>query len=121
VQATLAEQLLHARQLQVLLLEPGDDLLAERHVENGDSLRPGRPLLSQDRRFVDVDVQNYDWNQTCTAAAWRKLMLSFSGTQMMDAEGRKGLLDDIEAFIRERFNGEIIRPLVVTLTTAKLV
>jgi hypothetical protein len=96
-----------------------------RHVQAGQgsfSVEPPiRQLLSQDRRLVDVDVQNYDWNQTYTAAAWRKLMLSFSGTQMMDAEGRKGLLDDIEEFIRERFNGEIIRPLVVTLTTAKLV
>jgi SAM-dependent methyltransferase len=74
--------------------------------------------LSQDRRFVDVEVHSYDWNQTYTASAYRKLMLSYSGTQMMNPGDRQGLLDDIEAFINERFGGQITRPLVVTLTTA---
>jgi len=76
--------------------------------------------LSRDRRFVEVEVRGYDWNQTYTASAYRKLMLSYSGTQMMEPAERNGLLDDIEAFIRERFNGQIVRPLVVTLTTGRL-
>jgi SAM-dependent methyltransferase len=80
-----------------------------------------RHSLSQDRRFVDVEVHGYDWNQTYTAAAYRKLMLSYSGTQMMNPRDRAALLDDIEAFIKARFNGQITRPLVVTLTTATLV
>jgi SAM-dependent methyltransferase len=79
-----------------------------------------RQSLSQDRRFVDVEVHSYDWNQTYTASTYRKLMLSYSVTQMMNPVDRKGLLDDVEAFIQERFNGQITRPLVVTLTTAKL-
>ena len=77
-----------------------------------------RQSLSQDRRFVDVEVHSYDWNQTYTAAAYRKLMLSYSGTQMMNPADRTGLLDDVETFIQERFSGQITRPLVVTLTTA---
>jgi SAM-dependent methyltransferase len=80
-----------------------------------------RQSLSQDRRFVDVEVHSYDWNQTYTASAYRKLMLSYSGTQMMNPGDRKGLLDDVETFIQERFSGQITRPLVVTLTTATLV
>jgi SAM-dependent methyltransferase len=80
-----------------------------------------RQSLSQDRRFVDVEVHSYNWNQTYTASAYRKLMLSYSGTQMMNSGDRKGLLDDVEAFIQERFSGQITRPLVVTLTTATLV
>jgi hypothetical protein len=76
--------------------------------------------LRQDRRFVDVEVRAYDWNQTYTSSGYRKLMLSYSGTQMMDPGDRQGLLDDIEAFIEERFGGQITRPLVVTLTTATL-
>jgi len=79
-----------------------------------------RQPLSQDPRFVDVEVHSYDWNQTYTASMYRKLMLSYSGTQMMEPEERKGLLDDIETFIRERFGAEIVRPLEVTLTTARL-
>jgi hypothetical protein len=39
-----------------------------------------RQSLSQDRRFVDVEVHSYDWNQTYTALAYRKLMLSYSVT-----------------------------------------
>jgi SAM-dependent methyltransferase len=81
---------------------------------------PIRQPLSQDPRFVEVEVHGYDWNQTYTAADYRKLMLSYSVTQLMDPTERQGLLDDIEAFIRERFGGQITRPLVVTLTTARL-
>src|SRR5207302_10658566 len=80
-----------------------------------------RDSVSQDRRFVDVEVRCYDWNQTYTASAYRRLMLSYSGTQMMNPGDRKRLLDDVEAFIQERFRGQITRPLVVTLTTATLV
>jgi len=40
---------------------------------------------------------------------------------MMNPGDRKGLLDDVEVFIQERFSGQITRPLVVTLTTATLV
>jgi SAM-dependent methyltransferase len=80
-----------------------------------------RQSLSQDRRFVDVEVHSYDWNQTYTASGYRKLMLSYSRTQMMNPGDRNGLLDDIEAFIKKRFGGQITRPLVVTLTTATLV
>ena len=80
-----------------------------------------RQSLRRDHRFVDVEVHSYDWNQTYSAAEYRKLMLSYSGTQMMNARDRNGLLDDIETFIQQRFNGQITRPLVVTLTTARLV
>jgi SAM-dependent methyltransferase len=82
---------------------------------------PIRQLLSLDRRFTRLEVRSYDWNQTYTAAEYRMLMLSYSGTQMMEPAERAALLDDVEAFIRERFSGRITRPLVVTLTTATLV
>jgi SAM-dependent methyltransferase len=81
---------------------------------------PIRQSVSQDDRFVDVDVRSHDWNQSYTASAYRKLMLSYSGTQMMEPGERTALLDEVEAFIQERFGGQITRPLVVTLTTAKL-
>jgi len=68
----------------------------------------------------DLAVRSYDWNQTYTAAAYRKLMLSYSGTNMMEPGERQALLDEVEAFIQERFGGQITRPLEVTLTTATL-
>ena len=81
---------------------------------------PMRRALDRDPRFVDIEVSSYDWNQTYTAVAYRKLMLSYSVTQLMDPEARRGLLDDIETFIEARFDGQITRPLLVTLTTAML-
>jgi hypothetical protein len=38
-----------------------------------------------------------------SAAGYRQLMLSYSGTQMMDQADRLGLLDDIETFIHNDF------------------
>jgi len=47
-------------------------------------------------------------------------MLSYSGTQMMPPPARQGLLDDIENFIRQEYDNQVTRPIVVTLTTARL-
>jgi SAM-dependent methyltransferase len=79
-----------------------------------------RAVLDADRRFDCVDVRQYDWDQTYSASDYRNLMLSYSGTQMMEESDRVGLLDDMECFIRSDFGGFVTRPLVVTLTTATL-
>jgi SAM-dependent methyltransferase len=79
-----------------------------------------RAVLEADRRFDSIAVRRYDWNQTYSASDYRKLMLSYSGTQMMDESNQLGLLDAMESFIRNEFGGSITRPLVVTLTTAIL-
>ena len=75
--------------------------------------------LISDPRFREVEVHRWDWDQTYTAAGYRKLMLSFSDTNMMAAGDREGLLDDMESFIDSHFDGHVTRPLVVTLTTAR--
>ena len=75
--------------------------------------------LAGDPRFTDVEVHRWDWDQTYTAAQYRKLMLSFSDTNMMDPSDRTGLVDDMEAFINSDFDGHVTRPLVVALTTAR--
>jgi SAM-dependent methyltransferase len=79
-----------------------------------------RAVLDADRRFDCVDVRKYDWDQTYSASDYRNLMLSYSGTQMMEESDRVGLLDDMESFIRNDFGGVVTRPLVVTFTTARL-
>src|SRR4051812_22489370 len=81
---------------------------------------PIRRALSDDPRFMDVEVRAYDWNQTYTTAEYRKLLLSNSNTQMMNPSARQRLLDDIEDFVRQQFDNQVTRPLVVTLTTATL-
>ena len=79
-----------------------------------------RAALEADRRFDSVVVRHYDWDQTYNASDYRNLMLSYSGTQMMEESDRAGLLDEMESFIRSDFGGVVTRPLVVTLTTATL-
>jgi SAM-dependent methyltransferase len=86
-----------------------------------DKVEPAiRAVLAADRRFGSLAVRRYDWNQTYSASNYRKLMLSYSGTQMMDESKRLGLLEDMESFIQSEFDGYVTRPLVVTLTTAIL-
>jgi len=77
-------------------------------------------VLDVDPRFQSVSVRRFDWTQTYGAAEYRLLMLSYSGTQMMEPAERRGLLADIESFIHSEFGGAVTRPLVVTLTTAVL-
>lgn len=77
-------------------------------------------ILEADHRYASTEVRCYDWDQTYSASQYRKLMLSYSVTQMMDETRRAGLLDDMESFIHDEFGGYVTRPLVVTLTTANL-
>jgi SAM-dependent methyltransferase len=79
---------------------------------------PMRSAFEHDARFEGLDVRYYDWDQTYSAAEYRQLMLSYSGTQSMRAAARGRLLDDMEAFVREKYDDRVTRPLVATLTTA---
>ncbi len=86
-----------------------------------DAVNPAiQQLLTADSRFDNVRLHRWDWNQTYTAHQYQQLMLSYSGTQMMDERTRRGLVDDMAAFIDEHFDGFVTRPLVVALTTALL-
>ena len=80
---------------------------------------PIHRALRGDPRFLNVEVRTYDWNQAYSAADYRKLMLSYSSTQMMTPSARQGLLDDMENFIQQQFGNQVTRPIVVTLTTAR--
>jgi hypothetical protein len=39
---------------------------------------------------------------------------------MMTPSARLGLLDDMENFVRQQFGNQVTRPIVVTLTTARV-
>lgn len=79
-----------------------------------------RQTLDADGRFHTVAVRRWDWNQTYTTGQYQQLMLSYSGTQMMDEPNRLALVEDMAAFIDEHFDGSVTRPLVVAPTTAVL-
>lgn len=80
---------------------------------------PMHRVLRGDPRFSNVELRTYDWDQTYSAAGYRKLMLSYSSTQMMTPTARQGLLDDMEDFVRQHYDNQVTRPIVVTLTTAR--
>lgn len=106
-------------------VQPVNDRFAQGHTgppaPRRDTVDPAlRAVLEADSRFGSIAIRKWDWNQTYTARGYVNLMLSFSGTQMMDEESRRGLLHDMEAFIIKEFGGHVTRPLVVTLTTAVL-
>ena len=88
--------------------------------ERDDAVPAIDATLRADERFVDVTHRQWDWNQTYTAAQYRMLVESYSGTQMMEPDRRTAFLDDIEAFVVSDFGGSVTRPLVVSLTTAVL-
>ena len=77
--------------------------------------------IAGDPRFADIEVHRWDQDRTYTASEYRKLILTFSDTNMMDPGDRQGLVDDIEAFINEHFDGHVTRPIVISLTTARLI
>jgi SAM-dependent methyltransferase len=79
---------------------------------------PLRSALQHDGRFARLEVRRYDWDQTYSAAEYRRLMLSYSGTQSMKPAPRQCLLDDMERFVRDQFDDQVTRPLVATLITA---
>jgi SAM-dependent methyltransferase len=81
---------------------------------------PIRAELEADGRFEHVGVRHYDWDQTYTASQYRELMMSYSPTLLMEPRARQGLLDDMEAFVKEHFANRVVRPLVAALTTATL-
>jgi SAM-dependent methyltransferase len=89
--------------------------------QRGETDPPMRAALENDDRFRDVRVHRYDWNQAYTAAEYRKLLLSYSGTHAMAPDAQVAFLDEMEQLIRADFAGQVTRPLVVTLTTAALV
>ena len=98
----------------------GEGHVGPRAPERDEVDPPIHRVLRGDSRFLNVEVRAYDWNQTYSAAGYRKLMLSYSSTQMMTPAARQGLLDDMENFVRQQFGNQVTRPIVVTLTTARV-
>ena len=100
----------------------------------------GRPVRGTTRRTsrdhaavrvtIGIRVTNkasgIGWPSDSPRAARRPAVLERRGSrlrlepgQMMTPPARRGLLDDMENFVREQFDGQVTRPIVVTFTTAK--
>jgi SAM-dependent methyltransferase len=106
--------------------QPIYERLGQRHIGPPPPRRdqvcpPIHTDLAQNARFSALNMRTYDWDQTYTAAKYRKLLLSYSATQLMEPTVRETLLNEIEHLIVNEFANTVTRPIVVTLTTANVV
>jgi len=76
--------------------------------------------LEESELFDDPEVHRIRWDQTYTSSQYRDLLLTYSGTQMMPEGERTDLVDQLIAVVEEDFDGSITRPLVATLTMARM-
>lgn len=76
-------------------------------------------ILSNSDRFDDVELRRYRWDQRYTAHQYGELHRTYSGWLAMPAAAGEALLEDVCAFIDSDYDGHIVRPLVITLLTAR--
>ena len=69
--------------------------------------------------FDDVTVIEVDWNQTYSSAQYRDLVMTYSGTLVMEADQQQDLVDQLVAVIDDEYDGVLVRPLVAVLTLAR--
>ena len=83
---------------------------------------PGRDVvppefneIAESSLFEAIDIWRYDWDQRYTTEQYIDLVRSYSGTAQMAPAEREAFLRDLAAFIDQRFDGYVVRPLVITL------
>jgi SAM-dependent methyltransferase len=75
--------------------------------------------LRDDDRFEDIELRRYRWDQRYTAQEYGDLHRTYSGWLAMPTAAGEALLADVCAFIDSDYDGHIVRPLVITLLTAR--
>jgi SAM-dependent methyltransferase len=60
-------------------------------------------------RFGTAGFRRYEWAQTYSTAAYRNLLLTYSGHRKLHVEARQGLLDCISHLIETRFDGNVTK------------
>ena len=70
-------------------------------------------------RFDSVEVIEVDWNQTYTSDGYRDLLMTYSGTLVMEPTRQRDLVDQLVAVIDDEYDGVLVRPLVAALTLAR--
>ena len=68
--------------------------------------------------FEQVTVQRFRWDQVYEAHAYGELVRSYSNVGIA-AEQREAMIAELEAFVTAEDGGFVVRPLVITLTTAR--
>jgi SAM-dependent methyltransferase len=68
-----------------------------------------REELDRSGRFGPATFRRYEWEQTYSAAAYRELLLTYSGHRALAPEALRGLLDCIVCLIDSRHPGKITK------------
>ena len=76
--------------------------------------------LAASSQYDDVRLFRYPWDQRYTGREYADLLRSYSGSQSMPEEEREALIRELCAIIDEEYGGSITRPLVITLTVARM-
>ena len=89
-------------------------------VEAPDEATPSMlAILRVTDEFADVELRRYRWDQHYTADQYGELHRTYSGWLAMPEADGEALLADVCAFIDSDYAGHIVRPLVITLLTAR--
>lgn len=75
--------------------------------------------LLADDAFESVELFRYRWDQRYTTQEYADLVRSYSGTQQLSTEQREQFIEDLSSFIDDQFEGNVVRPLVLTLLLAR--
>jgi SAM-dependent methyltransferase len=69
--------------------------------------------------FEDARSHYWRWDQRYSTAEYADLVRSYSNTQMLEPTTADALIADLSALIDAEFDGYVVRPLVITLVTAR--
>lgn len=76
--------------------------------------------LMKSSHYDDVRLFRYRWDQCYTAREYADLLRSYSDSQSMPQEQREALIRELCGVIDQEYGGQITRPLVITLTVARM-
>ncbi len=84
-----------------------------------DVTPPEVPELLANDAFEGVELFRYRWDQRYSTQEYADLVRSYSGTQQLPPFDREQFIDELSSFINEKFEGTVVRPLVLTLVLAR--
>jgi SAM-dependent methyltransferase len=76
--------------------------------------------LSASSHYTDVHLFRFPWDQRYSSGEYADLLRSYSGSQSMPQEEREPMIRELCAVIDRDYGGSIIRPLMITLTVARV-
>lgn len=79
---------------------------------------PMHERMTADPGCVDVTLDRYRWDQTYSAAAYRELLNTYSGTLAMPEPARSAMVGELVE-LADAMGGRVTRPLVITLVTCR--